>query len=230
MDHQHLFLSAIGSDSVSVAEQQGLGLEITAFSMNDNLDRFFPETDREIRKQLRNISRCTLHAPYSELFPCAVDTRARELAAFRYRQSLDTALSYGAQKVIIHGGYVPTQYFPCWFETESVKFWQSFMETVPEGPVICLENVLETDPAWLVRIVKAVDHPQLRLCLDVGHCNAYAREFTPEQWLTAFAPYLSHLHIHNNMGDKDAHNALPDGSIPMASLLKLAGKLCPDAT
>ena len=81
----------------------------------------------------------------------------------------------------------------------------------------------------LLDIVKGVDHPGLRLCLDIGHVNAYAA--TPlMEWLESWKAYLSHFHIHNNDGSWDTHNALNDGSIPMRKFLDRAAELCPDAT
>ena len=97
------------------------------------------------------------------------------------------------------------------------------------GVEIVLENVLEDDPRWLLDIVAGVDDPRLRLCLDIGHVNAYS-SVPLTDWLVLWAPYLSHLHIHNNDGSRDAHNALNEGTIPIKELLLQAQHLCPDAT
>ena len=53
--------------------------------------------------------------------------------------------------------------------------------------------------------------------------------FLPE-WLEAWAPYLSHFHIHNNDGSWDNHDPLDRGSIPMKEFLEKASALCPEAT
>ena len=76
------------------------------------------------------------------------------------------------------------------------------------GVEIVLENVLETEPQWLLDIVKGVDDPRLKLCLDVGHVNAYSK-IPVTEWLASWAPYLSHFHIHNNDTSRDQHNPLP---------------------
>ena len=74
-----------------------------------------------------------------------------------------------------------------------------------------------------------MDDPRLKLCLDVGHVNAYSK-IPVREWLTGWAPYLSHFHIHNNDGSMDQHNGLAEGSIPMRELLLRIQELCPDAT
>ena len=81
----------------------------------------------------------------------------------------------------------------------------------------------------MTEILRAVDSPRLRLCLDVGHVNAYSPVDTA-QWLRRCAPWISHFHLHNNNGTRDAHDPLFRGSIPMEELLTLAGELCPEAT
>jgi sugar phosphate isomerase/epimerase len=181
-----------------------------------------------VKKKLEGVSQRLLHAPYNELFPCAIDKKARELAAYRYRQAIDLAKCYGAKKVIIHGGYNSRIYFPVWYVEQSIVFWKVFLETDP-GVQIVLENVLEDDPQWLLDIVKGVDDPRLRLCLDVGHVNAYSA-LPVMDWLEMWAPYISHFHIHNNDGSRDQHSPLTEGTIPMLQLLTRAQERCPEAT
>lgn len=222
------FVSTIATDAVPVAREYGLGLEIAEYCTAWNMDGKFTGVDGVVRKKLEGIWGCTLHAPYNELFPCAIDPKARELAAYRYRQAIDLAKRYGASKVIIHGGYHPQIYFPVWYVEQSILFWKQFLEDAP-GVQIVLENVLEEEPAWLLDIIKGVDDPGIRMCLDIGHVNAYSRAPVMD-WLETCAPYISHFHIHNNHGSRDQHNGLNDGTIPMERFLARAEELCPDAT
>ena len=52
----------------------------------------------------------------------------------------------------------------------------------------------------------------------------------PEAWLRACAPFLSHVHLHNNEGGRDLHAALMDGKMDCAALLRLLAQLAPEAT
>ena len=228
MKKENLYLSTISTDAACVAREYGFGLELAEFCTAWNMDEKFAHVDNVVKKKLVGIPRSLLHAPYNELFPCAIDKKARALAAERYRQATDLAGHYGSRKVIIHGGYNPRIYFPEWYVKQSVLFWQEFLRQDP-GVEIVLENVLEDDPRWLPDIVAGVDDPRLRLCLDIGHVNAYSG-VPATDWLELWAPFLSHLHIHNNDGTRDAHNALNDGTIPIKELLLQANRLCPDAT
>ena len=223
-----IYLSTTASDGAEAARRWGLGIEIAEYCTAWNMDDEFAETDVLVRRKLEGISRRIFHAPFNELFPCAIDRKARQLAAERYRQAIQLAKTYGAEKVVVHGGYNGWMYYPEWYTAQSILFWKEFLAEDP-GVEIVLENVLEEDPAWLLDIVKGVDHPRLRLCLDVGHVNAYSK--TPVlQWLERWGSQISHFHLHNNDGSWDTHSPLDQGSIPIRQLLQKAQGLCPEAT
>ena len=228
MKRENIYLSTISTEAARVAREYGLGLEIAEYCTAWNMDEKFLPVDGVVKKKLEGVSQRLLHAPYNELFPCAIDKKARELAAYRYRQAIDLAKRYGAKKVIIHGGYNSRIYFPVWYVEQSIVFWKAFLEEDP-GVQIVLENVLEDDPQWLLDIVKGVDDPRLRLCLDVGHVNAYSA-LPVMNWLEMWGPYISHFHIHNNDGSRDQHSPLTEGTIPMLQLLTCAQERCPEAT
>ena len=228
MDKSKLFLSTIASDAVRTAKEYGVNLEIAEYCTAWNMDEKLSVIDPVVRKKLAVSPRSLLHAPYNELFPCAIDKKIRALAAERYRQAIRLARAYGSEKVIIHGGYNGWLYFPVWFVEQSIEFWREFLREDP-GVELVLENVLETDPEWLLDIVRAVDHPRLRLCLDIGHVNAYS-QVSLFDWLERWSPWLSHFHIHSNDGTRDQHSALFDGIIPIAEFLERSQALCPGAT
>lgn len=223
-----LYLSTIAADAERQARRLNLGLEIAEYCTAWNMDERFPQTDSLVREKLNGVDRRIFHAPFNELFPCAIDPRARELAAFRYRQAMVLAESYGAEKIVIHGGYSPRLYYPCWYREESIAFWKSFLAEAPGLP-IALENVMEEEPEMLLDIIRGVDDPRLRLCLDVGHVNVYSH-VPADIWLERCAPFISHFHIHNNHGSQDTHSALHQGSVDMDAFLSRAEALCPEAT
>ena len=228
MDCSKIYISTIAPDAAHLARQHGFGLEIAQYCTAWNTDEQFEKVHPKVLEAIAGIPRRILHGPFNELFPCAIDRKARALASDRYRQAIDLAKRYGADKVVIHGGYNPWLYYPVWYVEESVTFWKEFLQEDP-GVQIVLENVLEEQPGMLLDIVSGVDHPGLRLCLDIGHVNAYAK-VPVMQWLESWQAYLSHFHIHNNDGSWDTHSPLHSGSIPMGEFLDRAAVLCPDAT
>lgn len=226
---ERLYLSTIDPAAGDMARQYGLGVEIASFCTAWNMDECLAQTEAELEPILAGISHRVLHGPFNELFPCAIDPKARDLARYRYRQAIALAQKYGAKKLVLHGGFNPWLYYPQWYEEQSILFWKEFVREIPEGMTVCLENVLEPDPQMLLAIVQAVDDRKIRLCLDVGHANAYSK-IPVMDWLEAGSDFLSHLHIHNNDGSADTHSPLYEGTIPVKKLLSRARQLCPEIT
>jgi len=131
MNKEKLYLSTIASDAVRVAGEYGFGLEIAEFCTAWNMDEKFSSVDGVVKKKLDGISKSTLHAPYNELFPCAIDKKARALAAERYRHAALLAKRYGSTILVIHGGYNPWIYYPVWYVEQSILFWKEFLKKIP---------------------------------------------------------------------------------------------------
>ena len=222
-------LSTIDPNAHLTAEKYGLKLEIAEYCTAWNLDDKLAQTDPVVKEKLSHAGAAVLHGPFNELFPCAIDPMVRNVAKIRYRQALDMARGYGVHAVVIHGGYNPRLYYPIWYTEQSVQFWKEFIREVPEDMTILLENVMEEEIPMFLTILRQVEDKRLRMCLDVGHVNAYSGSSALE-WLEACAPYIRHFHIHNNYGDMDAHNPLEEGTIPMKELLRRAEELCPKST
>lgn len=229
MDVQKLYISTIDPNARFIARKYDLGLEIADFCYAYNMDEGFCQMDALVRKKLEGIRRRLFHGPFSELFPCAIDLKARALAADRFRQAIFLAAGYGAKNIVLHGGFLPYGYFPQWYVEQSILFWKGFLADMPEDVSIFLENVLEPEPEMLRDIVEAVGDARLGLCLDIGHANVYGKR-SLEDWLSCCDPYLKHVHIHNNDGTRDTHGDLMTGTIPIKPFLDRLREECPEAT
>ena len=222
--------------TLPLAVKNGLGLELAEFCLPDNLDVKFESVRADIEHKASSVELKTLHAPFNELYPMAIDPKIVEVAYERYDQAWKYALRFGASKMIVHANYNDDLYFPGWFIDRHTRFWKRFLSEHEGDIVICVENVAERDPKLITGIIKGVDDPRLRMCLDVGHANLSGIE--PIEWVRACAPYVSHYHIHNNFGAPkegkrswgDRHLGLGNGIIDMKALLSLAEELTPDAT
>ncbi len=215
-----------------VAARYGLGIELAEYCVSDNLDEpKFAATDGQIRSEkLPLAAKRVLHGPYNELYPSAIDPRALELCDLRYGKAWEAAVSYGAEKIIIHSGWVPTVYYPEYFARQSLLYWRRFLSEHKEDCTICLENVMESDGEVLTALVSQLDDPRFRLTFDVGHAHVKTDNETIFRWLEKSAPFISHFHIHNNEGRYDTHDPLHQGQIDMRRFLDRAIELCPTAT
>jgi len=153
-----------------------------------------------------------------------------ELAEKRYRQAIGVARGYGIRRLVVHSGYIPLVYDPSWFLERSAVFWREFLKDFPPDMELCLENVMEEGPEQMTKLAKAVNDPRFRLCLDVGHANAELSHTPVPVWAEQSAPWLSHVHLHNNRGGRDLHAALGDGTAPVRETIETIERLCPAAT
>ena len=143
-----------------------------------------------------------------------------------------------------HGAYDRFLYarsFPDWAK-RAADTWAEALAAWPDHPPLYLENTHETDPATVAGLVAALrsrlpdaQADRIGICFDIGHWHSFAggnlqHNLTP--WLTALAPYLGHLHLHDNDGSFDQHNAPGQGSIPFETLFSLldSHNLQPTAT
>ena len=223
-----LHISGMDSCATALARQWQLGLETIAFSYAPLLDdsAALPRT----REEIHGISSLWLHGPFAELIPCAIDPLARDVAMRRFRQALDAAQALGIRRMVFHGGFIPHVYFPEWYVEQSVWFWREFLRDVPADMTLALENVMEPSPETLVSIAAQIDDPRLGLCLDVGHANTCVSETPPMDWIVPMAPWLRHVHLHNNQGDTDLHAPLGEGNIPMRQIIDTVLQAAPEAT
>ena len=226
MKKERLFLSTIADDAVQTAREFGLGVELAQFCLAENMDKTPPDVQASLDAAIE-VPRRVLHAPFAELCPAAIDPLVREVAKRRFLQAAALAKRYGAEKMVVHSGFIPLVYYPEWFAPQSAAFWREFLNDV-DGLTLCVENVMETSPDALRQVAEQVNDPRLRICFDVGHAFCQSGELAP--WLDALAPYISHVHLHNNHGTFDEHLGLPDGTLDMAAVIRQLEALAPQAT
>ena len=219
-------ISELDARAAELALERGMGLEIIGFCTAEHMEDEALLASEEVR--LRPFARKSLHAPYYELTPCAIDSLIGRVSLHRYRQAVETSLRLGIRRMVVHSGYAPQMYFPEWFVPKSIEFWRDFVRELPEDFEMLLENVLDVRPEHIRDVCDGVDDPRLRICLDVGHANAYS-EVPVEDWIAMLGGRIAHVHLHNNDGSRDAHAPLNAGIMDIVHILELLDKYAPEA-
>lgn len=223
-----LYISTIADDCDTLARSYGVGLEIADFCTAVNMDEI-AQFGPVVHTKMRGINRFSLHMPFNEITPAAIDPLVVDLTRKRYEQALSLAMGWGIKRLIVHTGFIPIIYYPQWYLSQATEFWQEFLADKPSDILICVENVMEATPDMICELMARVDDPRLRICLDVGHANTRVSNVPWKEWVDAMQPYLVHFHIHNNDGDADLHDALGAGVLPMCELLRVSIDACPKA-
>ena len=223
---RRFYVSELDARAPELALERGMGLEIIGFCAAERMEDEELIASEEVR--LRPYARKSLHAPYYELAPCAIDPLIREVSLKRYRQAVATCMRLGIRRMVVHSGFAPRVYYPEWFVPRSIEFWRDFVRELPEDFELLLENVLDVHPEYIRDVCDGVDDPRLRICLDVGHANAYS-EVPVEEWVSVLSARIAHVHLHNNDGSRDAHAPLHAGSMDIPRILELLDEHAPEA-
>ncbi|WP_243357684.1 sugar phosphate isomerase/epimerase family protein [Fundidesulfovibrio terrae] len=163
-----------------------------------------------------------LHLPFFDLQPGSADSLVLGACRERLCRAMEVAMIYEPAHMIGHVKYDHLLYmhtYPQWRD-RAVVTWQAMMDAWPDHPPLYLENTFEPDPATVAGVVEKLleERPgRAGLCLDVGHWYSFSeghRLDNLDAWLDAFAPLLSHLHLHDNDGSFDQHKGLGQGEIP----------------
>lgn len=224
-----IYLATIAADAADLAQRHDLGLELDQFCTAANMDADFPFWDGQVREQLARVKRSVFHAPFAELSPCTIDPLVREVARRRLTQAAGLCRRYDIRRMVVHSGFLPNVYFPEWFVEQGAAFFRDLLAELPGDFHLYIENVLDPDPKPLLELVKAIDDPRARLCLDVGHAHSVSA-VPVRDWLCALGLFLGHLHLHDNDGSRDQHRIPGDGTIGFPSLLDDILAAAPDAT
>ncbi len=228
-----LFIATFSEDALNVAKDFGVGLEINHTCISEELD---PSNRRNLLAQIRkdlaaagvsDPSGLFLHGPFTEIHPAAIDYRARQMAMERLNEAYEVAAALGINRMVVHTGWIPFIYFKSWQAEKGAEFWQRFMSDKPSDFHIYVENVLDDEPYMLLDMMKRIDNPSIKLCLDTGHANATTSPELPvEKWIEVLGSHIGHFHLHNNDGTGDSHSAFDCGSMDMNSIFSAIGAFC----
>ena len=201
-----------------LVSEAGCGLELISFSVAAKLDRL-EETIREMQGVVHRLGDppVILHGPFLDLNPMAFDSLVQEATFRRFSQAYDAAKELGAKKIVFHSGMIPTVYFLDGWAERMTAFWDRFLEN-RSGITVCMENVLDREFEPFAEVAENVQHPDFGLCLDIGHAHCYSGHGA-FAWAAALAPYLRHLHVHDNDGSRDQHLRCGAGTVPIREIL-----------
>ena len=153
--------------------------------------------------------KCTVHAPFTDVSPGAVDKKIREISIARITAGIDLAALLDAESMVFHTGWERKIYADAadlWLENFSASL-EKILEHAERSDVpVMLENVFELDTRLHREIFKRFPQDILGFCLDAGHVYAFSEVPLP-QWLNDLGDRIGHLHLHDNHGADDEHLA-----------------------
>lgn len=163
---------------------------------------------------------CTLHAPFFDLAPGALDPKVLEASINKLRKAFSLVEIFQPKSVVCHLNYEKNKhgYKEKEWRAAAIETWQELTQLAAKSrTILMLENTYENNPEAHETILSTLNSPHARFCLDVGHLMSFAK--TPWQdWLPRLSPWLGQLHLHDNNGDDDQHLGLGLGSFDFQGL------------
>ncbi len=198
----------------------------------DALDSLIPEELSAMAAALQGAGlRTTIHAPFMDMNPGAIDRLFREATLRRLSQVLDAAAILHPAVVVCHPGYDRWRYGDSqdkWLKYSIETFQQLLTQSETIGCTIAVENIFEEEPSTLRALLEEINHPRLRHCFDVGHWNLF-KKVGLEEWFASLGEYIAETHIHDNRGLKDDHAPIGEGNIDFVLFFRLMQQYAPKA-
>lgn len=200
-------------------EETGAGVESIEFSISENLDRL-SESISIYQKRMISMGAkgLILHGPFLDLNPVAFDSEILRVTKLRFSQAYTAAQELGAKKIVYHTCYHPDIYYLIGWADRMADFFHEFLKDRKEIQVV-LENVFDRQWQPLLDVKRKVQEANFALCLDIGHANCYSH-LPVTEWVKNLSPCIGHMHVHDNMGEKDSHLALGQGSIEVEKVFE----------
>ncbi|MCM2264914.1 MAG: sugar phosphate isomerase/epimerase [Desulfuromonadales bacterium] len=190
-----------------------------------------PELDDLPVEQLATVARLiaatgrrpTVHAPFFDLSPGAMEPLVRQITLQRLTQALQAAGHLGAHLMVVHPGYDHWRYpnlAVAWADHAAATFAPLVAMAEQHDCRLALENIYEEQTETLTALVARLDSSWFGHCFDVGHWRLFGRQ-SQETWLANLAPRLLHLHLHDNHGQSDDHLPVGEGVIDFAPIFRM---------
>lgn len=218
---------------LKLAEETGIGVEFQDFCRPEVLGNPTEYSNR-LEYALNEIVPLSLprslHTPFRGLNPHSPDPWIRQQSQIMIGESMETAAKLECTLVVIHSVYNDN-----WSTRQemdqAVDLFVPFLERLlsRSDMLLCLENIHDPNPDFLSSLGKALPHPRLGFCLDVGHMASFGK-VSFETWYNRLGDRTFHNHWHDNHGDKDSHLPLGDGSIDWSEITSLKAAYCPQSS
>ncbi len=188
----------------------------------DSIDTIERQTITELRGLVESSSfSSTLHAPFYDLNIGARDRSIRVASFERLIWAVETAAMLSSKLVVVHPGYGvgPGEIEISPWLTRAGGLLKKLVEYAAARDIkIAFENIFDSRPDYLARVLEFLDSPHAGICFDVGHFNLFSPQ--PMQvWLNTLGDHIFEFHLHDNDRSADQHSAIGDGSIDYQPLI-----------
>lgn len=165
----------------------------------------------------------SLHAPFMDLSPGAVDSKVRMATMERFSHVLDIAEILRPGIVVFHSGYEKWKYalnVDLWLE-KSLETWLPVNKKASEiGVKIAIENIFEDEPSNLKLLMEKMNSDNFGVCFDTGHFNLFSKR-PIDEWMDSLSLFIIEIHLHDNDRTSDQHVPMGEGTFDFIRFFRL---------
>jgi sugar phosphate isomerase/epimerase len=205
-------------DYLQFINKNRINLEI--YFSSQSLDQLDNTDILRLKEKLAYKPSFTIHAPFMDLSPGAVDSKVRAVTLERFSCIFDIAEILKPKAVVFHSGYEKWKYalkINIWLENSLITWGALSKRAVDMDTKIAVENIFEDEPTNLKLLMEEMASEHFGICFDTGHFNLFSR-VSLEEWLRQLTPYIIELHLHDNDKTFDSHLAIGDGTFDFNTL------------
>lgn len=156
--------------------------------------------------------RVSVHAPFMDLSPGAIDLAIHEVTVRRYRQAIECCGILRPQVMVCHSGYDKWRFNghrDIWRDGWR-RTWDAISGAAEKsGILVAIENIFDETPDPLASLMEKLPAGKVGICFDTGHFNLFSSASLSD-WIGLLGPRIMATHLHDNFKTKDDH--LPVGT------------------
>ena len=193
--------------------------------VNEGKQRLTEETVPKIKDIVETTNLViTIHLPYSDLNLASLNQPIWDETVRQMKTCLTLAGDF-CDLAVVHPGHISPlgALLPDAAWSQNVLGIQELCDHAEDlGVKVCVENMLSISsmigrrPEEMLGIIDTVDRENAGFILDVGHANTNGNV---EDFLK-IAGEVSHIHIHDNHGERDEHLPVGNGTVPWDKVAK----------
>lgn len=198
------------------------------FYLNDDkFEQFFKKVKSKLTKY--EIEPYQMHGLWDlDEFPLETEDHWHELIPY-YEKAMKACSIVGCKNLVIHprmpfGWFVPEGQDEFCYQLNK-KFIETLLPlAIKYDVVLCIENMPTCFKYeridGILRCINELNNEHVKMCLDTGHYNVSDRDVDIYTTLLKINKNLKVLHVHDNLGDKDAHLMPSKGNIDWEAFCK----------
>ena len=187
-------------------------------------NHWLPDIHTEVREILETTNmKFSIHGPFSDINLAAFDLGTRKYTIKTFLEIIDICARLEIGPVTVHPGVIgPIQH---WDRPRALKFIRGGLKALANeandnSMLIALENMPDmrfTTGQTAKEMKKFMKDLEIGMCFDIGHAHTTGQIAEMLQ----LKEHFINIHIHDNMGDKDSHLPLGQGTIDFSVLKEL---------